>query len=91
VPGSPGFDRQVTRLAGVYKAGNGAGIPGGAFGGASLGAIHQAEAAIYRQMHSQAGTLAYVDIIRYLTLFCACMLPLLLFIPKPPKNMRAGH
>jgi DHA2 family multidrug resistance protein len=91
IPGSPGFDRQVTNLAGVYKAGNGAPIPGGAFGGASLGAIHQAEAAIYRQMHAQAGTLAYVDIIRYLTVFCACMLPLLFFIPKPPKNLRGGH
>jgi DHA2 family multidrug resistance protein len=91
VPGSPGFDRQVTNLAGVYRAGNGTGTPGGAFGGASLGAIHQAEAAIYRQMHSQAGTLAYVDIIRYLTVFCACMLPLLFFIPKPPKNLRGGH
>ena len=38
-------------------------------------------------------TLAYIDIIRYLTLFCAAMLPLLLFIPRPPKNAAAsaGH
>jgi len=91
VPGMPAFDRQVTNLAHVYAAGNGKGVAGGPFGGASLGAIHQAEAAIYRQMHAQAGTLAYVDIIRYLTLFCAVMLPLLLFIPKPPKNIQAGH
>jgi len=91
VPGTPGFDRNVTNLAGVYRSGNGVGVTGGAYGGASLGAIHKAQAAIYQQMHSQAGMLAYVDIIRYLVIFCACMLPLLFFIPKPPKNMQAGH
>jgi DHA2 family multidrug resistance protein len=91
VPGTPGFDRNVTRLSGLYRSGNGAGVTGGSFGGASLGAIHKAQAAIYNQMHAQAGMLAYVDIIRYLTILCACMLPLLFFIPKPPKNMQAGH
>jgi hypothetical protein len=34
---------------------------------------------------------AYVDIIRYLTIFCACMIPLLFFIPRPPKHVQAGH
>jgi DHA2 family multidrug resistance protein len=91
VPGTPGFDRNVARLAGAYKSGNGVGPTGGAYGGASLGAIHKAQAAIYQQMHAQAGMLAYVDIIRYLVIFCACMLPLLFFIPKPPKNIQAGH
>jgi DHA2 family multidrug resistance protein len=34
-----------------------------------------------------------VDIIHYLMLFCACMIPVLFFIPKPPKNVSpsAGH
>jgi DHA2 family multidrug resistance protein len=32
-----------------------------------------------------------VDIIRYLALFCGCMLPLLFLIPRPPKNMSVGH
>jgi DHA2 family multidrug resistance protein len=32
-----------------------------------------------------------VDIIRYLTIFCAAMIPLLFFIPKPPKHIEAGH
>ena len=91
VPGTMGFDRNVTRMAGAYKAGNGAGVHGGSFGGASLGAIHKAQASIYNQMHAQAATLAYVDIIRDLVIFCACMLPLLFFIPKPPKNMTMGH
>ena len=92
-PGSPGFDRNVASLAQAFKAGNGAGITGGPNGGASAGAIHQAQAFIYSQMHRQAGVLAYVDIIRYLTIFCACMIPLLFFIPKPAKNAAAsaGH
>jgi DHA2 family multidrug resistance protein len=90
-PGNPGFERSVTSLARAFKMGNGAGVSGGPYGGASAGAIHQAEAFIYQQMHQQAGMLAYVDIIRYLTVFCACMIPLLFFIPKPPKHIAAGH
>jgi DHA2 family multidrug resistance protein len=90
-PGSPGFDRNVTSLARAFKVGNGEGVPGGPYGGASAGAIHQAQGFIYNQMHRQAGALAYVDIIRYLTIFCACMIPLLFFIPKPPKHIEAGH
>ncbi len=37
--------------------------------------------------------LAYLDIIQYMAIFCACMLPLLFFIPRPPKNASpsAGH
>jgi DHA2 family multidrug resistance protein len=89
--GSPGYERNLTSLARAFKAGNGAGVPGGPYGGASAGAIHQAQAFIYNQLHRQAGMLAYVDIIRYLTVFCACMIPLLFFIPKPPKNIQAGH
>jgi DHA2 family multidrug resistance protein len=48
---------------------------------------------IYSQLHRQAGMLAYLDVIQYLTIFCACMLPLLFFIPKPPKHIdpSAGH
>jgi DHA2 family multidrug resistance protein len=93
VPGRAGFDRNVQSLAGAFKPGNGAGVTGGPYGGASAGAIHQAQGFIYAQMHRQAGVMAYVDIIRYLTIFCACMIPLLFFIPKPPKNASpsAGH
>jgi DHA2 family multidrug resistance protein len=90
-PGSAGYDRNITSLAAAFKGGNGAGIQGGPYGGASAGAIHQAQGFIYNQMHRQAGALAYVDIIRYLTVFCACMIPLLFFIPKPPKHIEAGH
>lgn len=56
-------------------------------------AIHTAEAYIYNQLHRQAAMLAYLDIIQYLTVFCACMLPLLFLIPRPPKHIdpSAGH
>src|SRR5579875_1554968 len=91
--GNPAYNQQIQSFAGMFKAGNGTGPSGGPFGGASEGAIHQAQGLIYNQMHSQAATLAYIDIIRYLTIFCALMLPLLLFIPRPPKNAAAsaGH
>ena len=92
-PGNSAYNAQVQSLSGMFKANNGVGPSGGPFGGAADGAIHQAQAFIYNQMHAQAATLAYIDIIRYLTIFCGSMLPLLLFIPKPPKNAAssAGH
>ncbi len=92
-PGNPAFAQRVQALAGSFKGGNGHGSTGGPFGGASQGAIHQAQAFLYTQMHQQAATLAYIDIIRYLTLFCGAMLPLLFLIPRPPKNAAAsaGH
>jgi DHA2 family multidrug resistance protein len=92
-PGSPGYESQLRSMAGMFKAGNGRGVSGGPYAGASHGAIHQAQAFIYNQLHRQAATLAYVDIIRYLTIFCACMIPLLFFIPKPSKDAaaHAGH
>ena len=92
-PTNPAFAQRVQALAGTFKGGNGQGASDAAFGGASQGAIHQAQAFVYNQMHQQAATLAYVDIIRYLTLFCGAMLPLLFLIPRPPKNAAAsaGH
>jgi DHA2 family multidrug resistance protein len=82
------FLAQAKALAHSFAAGNGTGPKGG---GPSAGAMRQAEAFLYNQMHRQAAVLSYVDIIRYLTIFCACMIPLLFFIPKPPKHVQAGH
>lgn len=93
-PANPAYNQQIQSLSGMFKGGNGQGPAGGGpFGGASSGAIHQAQGFIYNQLHAQAATLAYIDIIRYLTIFCALMLPLLFFIPRPPKNAAAsaGH
>ena len=55
--------------------------------------MHAAMGQIYNQMHRQAATLAYIDIIQYMSIFCACMIPLLVFIPRLPKNASpsAGH
>ncbi|HEU4635192.1 MAG TPA: DHA2 family efflux MFS transporter permease subunit [Edaphobacter sp.] len=84
--GNPAFVDQVKRMRGAF-GGHGNGNP-------MLGqASHSAQAYIYNQLHRQAGMLAYLDIIQYLAIFCACMLPLLFFIPKPPKHLDpgAGH
>ena len=89
--GNQGFVSSVTQMAGSFKAGNGTGPKGGPMGGASYGAMHQAQGYIYNQLHVQAAQLAYVDIIRDLAVFCACMIPLLFFIPRPPKHVQAGH
>ncbi len=89
-PGNPGYMNRLRSLAHAFAPGNGAGPT---TGGPSPGAMHAAQAYIYNMMHRQAATLAYVDIIYYMAAFCACMLPLLFFIPKPPKNASpsAGH
>jgi DHA2 family multidrug resistance protein len=89
--GNQGFQTSVQQFAGAFKAGNGTGLKGGPMAGASYGAIHQAQAYIYSQLHVQAAQLAYVDIIRDLSVFCGCMIPLLFLIPKPPKHVEAGH
>ena len=88
-PTSQAFNERVRQMAGAFSPGNGA----SAGSGPSAGALHQAQAFFYNQMHRQAAALSYVDIIRYLTIFCACMIPLLFFIPKPSKDaaQHAGH
>jgi len=85
--GNQGFNDQVKSMAGAFKPGNGTGV----HGDPSFGAMHQAQGFFYNQMHRQAATLGYVDIIRDLSIFCACMIPLLFFIPRPPKHVEMGH
>ncbi|HTH52872.1 MAG TPA: DHA2 family efflux MFS transporter permease subunit [Edaphobacter sp.] len=84
--GNQAFIDQVKRLKDVF-GGHGGGNP-------MIGnAAHTAQAYIYNQLHRQAGMLAYLDIIQYMSIFCACMIPLLFLIPKPPKHLDpgAGH
>ena len=85
--GNQGFNDQIKSMAGAFKPGNGTGVNGNP----SFGAMHQAQGFFYNQMHRQAATLGYVDIIRDLSIFCACMIPLLFFIPRPPKHVEMGH
>jgi MFS transporter, DHA2 family, multidrug resistance protein len=87
-PGNPAFMDWMHQLKGAFSTSHsGSGNP--MVGSGS----HSAQAYIYNMMHRQAGMLAYLDIIQTLTIFCACMLPLLFFIPKPPKHASpsAGH
>ena len=86
--GNQAFMNQVGKLKGLFgghSGGNGNPLAGPG--------AHTAQAYVYNQLHRQAGMLAYLDIIQYLMIFCACMLPLLFFIPRPPKNASpsAGH
>jgi DHA2 family multidrug resistance protein len=78
-PGNPGFNSRIDSMKGMF--------------GHGASAIHSAQASIYNMLHRQAATLAYIDIIQYMTIFCACMIPLLVFIPRPSKNAAAsaGH
>ena len=86
--GNPTFIDQVKRLKPLF--GGTRGSAGNPLTGAGS---HTAQAWIYNQLHRQAGMLAYLDVIQYLAIFCACMIPLLFFIPRPPKNASpsAGH
>jgi DHA2 family multidrug resistance protein len=84
--GNQAFMNQVAKLKGMF----GGHTSGNPLTGAGS---HSAQAYIYNQLHRQANMLAYLDIIQYLVIFCACMLPLIFFIPKPPKGASpsAGH
>ena len=85
--GNQAFVNQVAKLKPLFGGSHGGGNP---LTGAGS---HTAMAYIYNQLHRQAGMLAYLDVIQYLSVFCACMLPLLFFIPKPPAHLdpSAGH
>ncbi len=76
---NPAFNEQVDALKHAFGHGQ--------------QAVHTAQAFIYNQLHRQAAMLAYLDIIQYLAVFCACMIPLIFFIPRPPKHASpsAGH
>jgi DHA2 family multidrug resistance protein len=84
--GNPVFVNQVEKLKGMF---------GGHMGGNPMTGpgSHTAQAYIYNQLHRQATMLGYLDVIQYLAVFCAFMLPLLFFIPRPPKHASpsAGH
>jgi DHA2 family multidrug resistance protein len=85
-PSSAGFNDQVGRLKlyfGGHRSGNNISGPG----------VQQAQAFIYNQLHRQSAMLAYMDIIAFLVVFCACMVPLVFLIPKsaPPKDGPAMH
>jgi MFS transporter, DHA2 family, multidrug resistance protein len=84
--GNQAFMNQVAKLKGMF-GGHTSGNPLTGSGS------HSAQAYIYNQLHRQANMLAYLDIIQFLAVFCALMLPLIFFIPKPPKNASpsAGH
>jgi MFS transporter, DHA2 family, multidrug resistance protein len=84
--GNAAFMNQVAKLKGMF-GGHSSGNPMVGTGS------HTAQAYIYNQLHRQASMLAYLDVIQYLSIFCACMLPLLFFIPRPPKHVdpSAGH
>ncbi len=84
--GNPAFMNQVATLKGMF-GGHTSGNP--MVGSGS----HSAQAYIYNQLHRQAAMLGYLDVIQYMSIFCACMIPLLFFIPRPPKHASpsAGH
>jgi MFS transporter, DHA2 family, multidrug resistance protein len=84
--GNTAFLDQVAKLK-PYFGGHMGGDPMAGKGAST------AQAYIYNQLHRQASMLGYLDIIQYLAVFCACMLPLLFFIPRPPKHVdpSAGH
>jgi DHA2 family multidrug resistance protein len=84
--GNQSFMNRVAKLKGMF----GGHTSGNPMTGAGS---HTAQAYLYNELHRQASMLAYLDIIQYMAVFCACMLPLLFFIPRPPKHASpsAGH
>jgi DHA2 family multidrug resistance protein len=84
--GNQAFMDRVAKLKGMF-GGHSSGNPMTGAGS------HTAQAYLYNELHRQSGMLAYLDIIQYMAIFCACMLPLLFFIPRPPKHASAsaGH
>ncbi len=53
-------------------------------------AQRHALAQFYHTLQGQAGVLSYLDVLRYLAIFAACMIPLVLLMKRPPKGMKAA-
>ena len=80
LPGNPGFTEQVNQLKPRFYGGANVGPAFGAGRGAA--GIHAAQGYIYNQLHRQSAMLAYLDVISFLAVFCALMIPLVLLIGK---------
>jgi MFS transporter, DHA2 family, multidrug resistance protein len=91
-PSSEAFRQQVNALKGTFGNGGGSGA-GLGFGGKVTGNAQAAQAYIYNMLHRQSAMLAYMDIIAIFTVFCACMIPLVLLIGKikPPSGDAPAH
>jgi DHA2 family multidrug resistance protein len=85
--GNPAFMDRLKALKPMFGGGHGNGNPMVGTGS------HSAQAYIYNQLHRQATMLSYLDVIQYMSIFCACMIPLIFLIPRPPKHVDpgAGH
>ena len=85
--GNPAFMDRLKALKPMFGGGHGGGNPMVGTGS------HSAQAYIYNQLHRQATMLSYLDVIQYMSIFCACMIPLIFLIPRPPKHVDpgAGH
>lgn len=92
LPGNQAFDNQVNRLKGLFHGGGNIAGPGFG-GGRGAGGIHTAQAFIYNQLHRQSAMLAYMDIVSFLAVFCALMIPLVLLVGKikPAADGPAAH
>jgi DHA2 family multidrug resistance protein len=45
---------------------------------------------IYQSLQVQASVLSYIDILQSISIFCACMIPLVLLMKRPPKGTKAA-
>jgi len=45
---------------------------------------------IYRSVQAQASVLSYIDILQSLSIICACMVPLVFLLRKPPRGASAA-
>jgi DHA2 family multidrug resistance protein len=45
---------------------------------------------LYQSLQLQASVLSYIDILQSLSIFCACMIPLVFLMKRPPKGTEAA-
>jgi DHA2 family multidrug resistance protein len=45
---------------------------------------------IYQSLQAQASILSYIDVLTMLSIFCACMIPLVFLMKKPPGGTKAA-
>jgi DHA2 family multidrug resistance protein len=58
--------------------------------GSHTDALMKAIGQIYHNLQQQASILSYIDALQTLAIFCACMVPLVLLMKRPPKGTKAA-
>jgi DHA2 family multidrug resistance protein len=79
VPGSPAFEAMMRNLSGAF-------LRNGHVASGAFGATQQAYGELWGMLQAQASNLAYIDVISWMAILVACLIPFCFIMRRPPKT-----